>query len=188
MSLELRRYHEKTLRRRQVHKGKAVDFWVDTVRLPSGGTSVREYLGHPGAVAVVPVLNFSADPRLLFVRQYRHPVRELTYELPAGKLDPGESVRVCVRRELEEETGYRARRLQNLLSYWPTPAFANEIIHIFIARDLFPGKFNPDEDEIIRPQVLTLRQALAKIKRGAIKDSKTIIGLLAFERWALHGR
>ena len=176
---------EKAVDRRRLHKGRAVDFWVDKVRLPSGVTAMREYLGHPGAVAVVPVMDKAADPRILFVRQYRYPVGEVTYEIPAGKLDPGEKPLACVRRELEEETGRQAREIRKLVSYWPTPAFANEIIHIFVARDLREGTFRPDEDEIIQPVVLPLSRALRRIKSGAIKDSKTIIGLLAFSRWVL---
>jgi ADP-ribose pyrophosphatase len=172
---------ETPIRRRRVHHGRAVDFWVDTVRLPSGRSAQREYLGHPGAVAVVPVAGGPADnPDILFVRQYRYPVKQMTLELPAGKLDPGESPRACVNRELEEETGRRAGRVKKLLAYWPTPAFADEVIHLFVARDLRAGRFRPDDDEFIEPVVLPLREALRRIRRGAIQDSKTIIGLLAF--------
>lgn len=166
--------------RRRVYRGRAVDFLVDTVRLPTGLKAQREYLDHPGAVAVVPLLEASRDPRILFVRQYRHPVRELTYEIPAGKLSRGEKPLACVRRELEEETGYRAGRLERLLSYWPTPAFANEVIHIYTARGLSRGVFRPDEDELIEPAVLRLSRALLMIRRGRIKDSKTLIALLSF--------
>ncbi|HRY29784.1 MAG TPA: NUDIX hydrolase, partial [Elusimicrobiota bacterium] len=143
-----------------------------------------EYLGHPGAVAVVPVLDDrSADPRLLLVRQFRYPVGELTLELPAGKLDGREAPVRCVRRELEEETGYTARRVWKMLSYWPTPAFANEIIHVFGASGLRRGTYSPDEDEIIEPVVLRLSRVLEMIRRGRLRDSKTIVGLLAFSRW-----
>ncbi len=173
---------ETTFKRKRVHKGKAVDFWVDTIRLPSGGTATREYLGHPGAVAVVAVQKGGKDPRFVFVRQYRYPVKEVTYELPAGKLDPRESVLSCVHRELEEETGLRAGKVRKMLSYWPTPAFADEIIHIYEARDLRPGTFHPDEDEFIEPVVLPLSRALSMIRRGVIKDSKTVIGVLAYAR------
>lgn len=179
----MKQWVERPLRRRRAHKGRAVDFWVDTVRLPAGGTAVREYLGHPGAVAVIAVDNpRDRDPELLFVRQYRYPVKALTLELPAGKIDPGESPRMCVNRELEEETGFRARRARRLLSYWPTPAFANEVIHIYEAAGLVPGTFSPDADENIRPVRLRLSRALALIDRGRIQDSKTLVGLLAYAR------
>jgi ADP-ribose pyrophosphatase len=177
------RLEERGVRRHRVFQGKAVDFWVDTVRLPSGATASREYVGHPGAVAVVAVAGGpKKNPDLLFVRQYRYPVKEVTLELPAGKLDPGEPLVVCVKRELEEETGFRARRVRKMLSYWPTPAFANEVIHIYEARDLTVGEFSPDTDEFIEPVRLSLRRALDLAHRGRIKDSKTLIGLFAFER------
>lgn len=172
---------ETTVKRRQVYKGRAVDFWCDTVRLPSGATATREYLGHPGAVAVVAVKEGGRDPKLLFVRQYRYPVKEVTHEIPAGKLDKGEKPLACVQRELEEETGFRARRVRKLLSFWPTPAFADEVIHIYAAEDLVPGTFRPDEDEFIDPVVLPLSRALAMIRSGKIKDAKTIAGLLAYK-------
>ncbi len=171
---------ERTVRRRRVHRGRAVDFWVDTVRLPSGKTATREYLGHPGAVAVIAVEGSGPDPEILFVRQYRHAVKQVTLELPAGKLDPGETLRACVDRELEEETGVRAGRVRKVLSYWPTPAFADEVIHIFEARNLASGRFSPDADEFIEPVRLRLSRALSLIRAGRIKDSKTLIGLLAF--------
>jgi ADP-ribose pyrophosphatase len=160
-----------------------VDFWADTVRMPGGNLAVREYIGHPGAVAVIARLDRGSDPRLLFVRQYRYPVKEVTHEIPAGKLARGEDPRRCVRRELEEETGYRARRVKKLLSYWPTPAFADEVIHIFEASGLYKGRFHPDEDEVIEPVALRLGEALSLIRRGRVRDSKTVVGLLAYARW-----
>jgi ADP-ribose pyrophosphatase len=172
---------ETPLRRRRVHKGRAVDFWSDTVRLPSGGAATREYLGHPGAVAVVAVKEPGPDPKIVFVRQYRYPVKEVTLEIPAGKLDKGEKPLLCVRRELEEETGFRAGSVRKLLSFWPTPAFADEVIHVYLARSLSPGSFRPDEDEFLEPAVLPLSRALSLIRAGRIKDSKTIIALLAFK-------
>jgi len=123
------------------------------------------------------------DPDILLVRQYRYPVQRTTLELPAGKLDPKEPLRVCMNRELEEETGFRAGRAVRLLSYWPTPAFANEVIHIYVAQNLRPGRFSPDADEFIEPLRWPLSKALTAIRRGTIQDSKTIIGLLAFDRW-----
>src|SRR5579885_1966700 len=103
-----------------------VDFVVDTVRLPNGKKADREFMDHPGAVGVAPFLDRQT---IVMVRQYRHPVGEVTLELPAGKLDAGESALACVRRELHEETGYSAKKLFHFLDYWPTPAFANEVLH-----------------------------------------------------------
>lgn len=178
-----RRKNETALRRRRVYRGTAVDFWADTIRTPQGGTSLREYLGHPGAVAVVPIKKEGVDPALLFVEQYRYPVKSWTLEIPAGKLDSGERPQICAQRELEEETGWRAGHMRKLLRFWPTPAFANEVIHIYVARQLVAGTFRPDDDEWIRPKVLRLSQALRLIKNGRLQDSKTIIGLLAYQHW-----
>lgn len=169
---------EKRLRKNRVYSGRAVDFCVDEVRLPDGGRATREYLDHPGAVGVVPLL---PDGRVVLVRQYRYPVGEVTLELPAGKFEKGsrESILSCVRRELREETGYTAKTLTPLIEYWPTCAFANELLHLFVAEGLTPGELSPDEDEFIEKVELPFEEALALVRRGRIKDSKTIIGLQA---------
>ena len=166
---------EKFVGKKTVWRGRAVDFRVDTVRLPSGKLATREFLDHPGAVGVVPFLD---DEHVVMVRQYRHPVGEVTLELPAGKLDRGESVTACLRRELREETGYTARKLTPLIQYWPTPAFANEVLHLYVAEGLKPGKMSTDEDEFLQCVVLPFRKALGMVRRGEIKDSKTVVGLL----------
>ncbi len=126
---------------------------------------------------------FFDDGRVVLVRQYRYPVREETLEIPAGKLDAGEGARVCVTRELREETGYRARRIRCLCDYWPTPAFANELLKIFTAEGLTPGPRRPDEDEFLDVVVLPFSQALDMVRSGRIRDSKTMIGLLACAQW-----
>jgi ADP-ribose pyrophosphatase len=113
------------------------------------------------------------------VRQYRHPVGEVTLEMPAGKLDHGESPLTCVKRELREETGYTARKIRPLLRYWPTPAFANEILHLYVATDLKAGAMHTDADEFLHCVTMPFKKALAMARDGRIKDSKTIIGLLA---------
>jgi len=176
----LNRFVEKAIHRRCLHRGATVSFWSDRVRLPGGRSAIREYMGHPGAAAIIPLFDSSvSNPRILMVQQYRYVVGELTCEIPAGKLDSEESAVSCARRELEEETGYRARRVKKLISFWPTPAFNNEIIHIYTAEGLYKGKFNPDDDELIQPEIMTLKQITRKIESGDIKDSKTIIGIYA---------
>lgn len=162
--------------KKTVWRGRAVNFDVDTVRLPDGKLATREYMSHPGAVGVVPFL----DPdTVVLVRQYRHPVGEVTLELPAGKLDARESVLACVKRELAEETGYTASRIEPLIQYWPTPAFADEVLHLFVATGLKAGKTNADDDEFIEAVTMPFRKALELVRRGKIRDSKTVIGLLA---------
>lgn len=157
-------------------KGKAVNFKIDNVRLPNKKTALREYLDHPGAVAVIPRLDKNT---ILLVRQYRYPVRSVTWEVPAGKLDGRESPVRCAKRELSEETGYRAGRMKKILSFWPTPAFSNEIIHVYEAKDLVKGRKNLDDDEFVECEAWPLKKALKAVREGRIKDSKTVIALLA---------
>jgi len=167
---------ETFVRGRTVYRGRAVNFVVDEVRLPDGKRATREYMDHPGAVAVVPFLD---GETIVLVRQYRHPVGQVTYEIPAGKLDKGERPLPCLRRELREETGYTAGKITPILEYWPTPAFANELIRIYRAERLKPGKVSPDDDEFIEAEAVPLRRALDWVFSGRIRDSKTVIALLA---------
>ena len=162
--------------KKTVWHGRAIDFRVDTVRLPNGKLATREFMDHPGAVGVVP---FADKDTVVMVRQYRHPIGEVTLELPAGKLDKGESALTCVKRELREETGYTARKIKPLIDYWPTSAFANEILHLYVAEGLKPGKMHTDADEFLQCVTIPFRKALKMALSGEIKDSKTIIGLLA---------
>lgn len=167
---------ERRLRRRYHYRGRAVGFRVDEILLPNGRRADREYMDHPGAVAAVPFL----DKRtIVLVRQYRYPIGRLTWELPAGKLDKGEHPLRCVRRELKEETGYTARRLRHLMTYFPAPAFSNERIHIYLAEGLIPGKISLDEDEFLRAAAIPFQTALDWTLSGRIRDSKTVIALLA---------
>jgi ADP-ribose pyrophosphatase len=162
--------------KKTIWRGRAVNFDVDTVRLPDGKLATREYMNHPGAVGVVPFLD---KDTIVMVRQYRHPVGEVTLELPAGKLDARESILSCVKRELAEETGFTAAKFTPLIKYWPTPAFADEVLHLFTATGLKPGKVNADEDEFIETVILPFKKAVAMIKSGKIRDSKTVVGILA---------
>ena len=171
---------ETLVKKRPVYRGRTVGFNVDVIRLPNGKTAQREYLDHPGAVAVLPFL----DPRsIVLVEQYRYPVGTSTLEIPAGKLERGEDPLACVKRELVEETGYAARRIRRLVSYWPTPAFSNELLHIYRADGLKPGRSSPDEDEFLRVHVMPLAAALKMVRTGRIRDSKTVIALLAHQNW-----
>lgn len=161
--------------RRPIYEG-TVNFVVDKIRLPNGRLAEREYLDHPGAVGILPILGRDT---VVMVRQYRHPVGQITYEIPAGKLDRGEKPVSCLRRELREETGYRAKRFKRLVSYWPTPAFSNEILHLYLAEGLIPGPVSPDEDEFLEVVQVPMRRALQWVFSGKIRDSKTVIALLA---------
>lgn len=170
---------EKRITKRTVFSGNAVDFRADTVRLPNGRTAMREFMSHPGAVAVLPALK---NGDIIMVRQYRYPVGEATLELPAGKLhskrdEPLERAAA----ELQEETGYRAGKLRLLMSFWPTPAFSNELLYIYLATGLSAGSSSPDSDEFIKVEHIPFAKALRLVKLGKIKDAKTIIALQAYE-------
>lgn len=169
-------FREEFIARKRVYQGRAVNFVVDRIRLPDRKTATREFLDHPGAVAVLPFLDKST---IVLVEQYRHPVGETTLEIPAGKLDAGEGLMACLRRELREETGYSAGRLRPLLSFWPTPAFSNELLHIYLAEKLRSGRSAPDEDEFLRVVHMPFAEALKLVRNGRIRDSKTVIALLA---------
>lgn len=147
---------------------------VETVTLPNGATIELEIVRHPGAVAVVPLKD---DGAVLLIRQYRHAAGGYIYEIPAGKLDPGEELRHCAARELEEEIGVRAACLEPLVSFFTTPGFTDEVIHVFLAAGLTPGTQKLDRDEVLEVIEMSLDDAIARIADGTIRDAKTIIGL-----------
>jgi len=173
------------VQKNKIFKGVAVDFSADRVRLPNKNTAIREYMQHPGAVAVIAFPDFKILPkkvkkfdRIILVKQYRYAVKKVTYELPAGKLSKHEHLKKCVLRELKEETGYTAAKVKHVFSFWPTPAFSDELIHIFIAWNLKKGRMEPDSDEIIKFSGISVGRLIHLIKKGNIKDSKTMIALL----------
>lgn len=161
----------KLLKSIRVHSAKYFDVTEDDVVLPSGLKSKRTVVRHPGAVVVLPMLT---DSTALFLRQYRHAVQETIIELPAGALEKGEDPLLAAKRELAEEAGCQAEDWISLGSFYPAPGFCSEIQHAFLARGLSPKTLPPDEDEIIEPFTLDLKDAAKLIARGEIKDSKTI--------------
>jgi ADP-ribose pyrophosphatase len=152
----------------------------DTVRLPDGRTATREFIRHPGAVAVVPVLD---DGRLVLVRQFRHPVSRILVEWPAGKLDADETSLVCAARELREETGYRAREFAFLGSFQNAAAYSSENLEIWLARGLVAGEACLDDGEFVEVSVHDEAQLDAWMRSGELSDMKTVLGLLALQRW-----
>lgn len=153
-----------------------VNLDVETVTLPNGTTVELEIIRHPGAVAIVPL---KGDGTVLLIRQYRHAAGGYIYEVPAGKLDPGEDPRHCAARELEEEIGHRASSLTPMLTFFTTPGFTDEVIHLFLATGLTPGTQNLDHDEVLEVVTMPLDEAIQRIADGTIRDAKTIIGLQA---------
>ena len=161
-------------RTRRIFKGRVVTLDIDTVTLPNGATIELEMIHHPGAAAVVPM---KEDGTVILIRQYRHAAGGYIYEIPAGKLHPGEDPKLCAARELQEEIGYRADSLELLTSVLTTPGFTDEVIHIYKGTGLTKGKQDLDHDEVIEIVELPLEKALAQIFDGTIRDGKTIVGL-----------
>lgn len=161
---------------RNIYAGKVVTLNIDMVRLPNGETVELETIRHPGAAAVVPVKD---DGTVVLVRQFRHAAGGFIYEIPAGKLHPGEDPLHCAARELEEEVGYRASSLQLLSSILTAPGFADEVIHVYKATGLTRGRQQLDRDEVLDVIEMPLAEAVAKIEDGTIRDAKTIVGLQA---------
>lgn len=176
---------EKTIRSRTIFDGKLIRVQLDEVELPDGRTSTREIVKHPGAVAV---LAFTEEGKLVLVRQYRNPLEKTILEIPAGKLEPGEDPKACAFRELEEETGYRAEDMQPIVSFYTSPGFADEKIHLFEARGLTKGEMRPDTDEFVEVEELTLEEAYAKMEEGLICDAKTVAAVYFWHNRVLGGR
>jgi len=164
-----------------LYEGRVVKLRVEEIELPGGRRSRLEIVHHPGAAAIVPI---DAEGRVLLVRQYRHsPGGRWLLEVPAGKLEPGEDPAVGAARECEEETGFRPGRMESLGGIWTTPGFTDEWIHLFLARDLVPGRQDLQDDEALAVERLALPAALDLALGGGIDDGKSIAALLRAARY-----
>ena len=164
--------------RKTLYQGRVFNLVRENVTLDNGVTTDMEFVEHPGATAIIPMFN---DSRILLLKQYRHALREYIWEIPAGTIDPQESVINCAKRELIEETGYSADQWQKLGEITPVPGYSDEKIHIYLATDLQPAGQDLDRDEIINVHEVDYREAIEMIKTGKIQDAKSIAGLfLAF--------
>lgn len=164
-----------------MYSGRVLNLDVDTVRFPDGSTGELEMIRHSGASAVVPFLTepSSDDPQLLLIRQYRYASDGYLYEVPAGRLEPGEDPTSCAIRELREETGCVAARVESLTTIYTTPGFTDERIHLFMAVGLtHTGSDAREADEFIETQPMPLSRALSMIESGEISDAKTAIAIL----------
>lgn len=164
----------------QVFRGKLLDVRSDQVRLPDGGIATREYIVHPGAVLVVPLLD---DGRLVVERQYRYPLARVMIEFPAGKIDPGESTLICAVRELAEETGYTATEWARAGILHNAIAYSNEGIEVWFARGLSMGTPLLDDGEFLEVHAASVDELLSLAERGEITDAKTLIALLWLQNW-----
>jgi ADP-ribose diphosphatase len=160
-------------------KGKLLHAKRDKVRLPNGHETEREYVEHPGAVLIIPLLD---DGRLVMERQFRYPLHRVFIELPAGKIDLNEDPLETGKRELLEETGYSASEWQFLASFHPCIGYSDEVIHLYLARGLTLGKPHEDEDELLDIFTMSLREAMEAMRRGEITDGKTMIALFWADR------
>ena len=170
----------KILRSEIVYKGPVFGVRRDEVLEPGGVRAIREVITHPGSVVVLPVL---PDGRILLIRQYRHATRQYLWELVAGRIDSGESVRQAAARELIEETGYRAKRFRVFLDMFPTPGFLEERMHILLAENLTAGEAQPEEDERITAKAFEPVTLERMIRQNELRDAKSIAGLLYYFRF-----
>lgn len=157
-----------------IFKGKVVTLNLETVTLPNGATVELEVVRHPGAAAIVPMKD---ERTVILIRQFRLAAGGFIYEIPAGKLFPGEDPRLCAERELEEEIGHRAGAIERLETFFTAPGFTDEVMHLFLATALVKTAQKLDHDEVLEVIEMPLEQAIARIRDGTIRDAKTIVGL-----------
>lgn len=166
---------ERTISSRRAYEGRTVNLRVDTVEMAGGRIAQREVVEHRGAVVIAAV---DGQENVLLVKQYRRPADQELLELPAGTLDPGEDPRTCAIRELEEETGFKAAKMESLGGFYSSPGFCTEYLHLFLATELEPGPQAADDDEDIKVIRTPLARTPDLIARAEIRDSKSVAGIL----------
>lgn len=176
----MKKFEEKTIHTEKIFDGRIISLQVDDVLLPNGKTSKREIIKHSGAVAIIPL---TEDGRIVFVEQYRKPLEKSLIEIPAGKLESGEAPEITAVRELEEETGLTTDELNFVTSFYTSPGFADELMYIYLAKDLKPlaHPVAGDEDEFVETATLTLDEAKKYVQDERIHDAKTAYALLYVE-------
>ena len=176
----MEKFEEKEIETKRIFKGRLLGLRVDTVELPNGKRSTREIVEHPGAVAIVAVTD---DKEMVLVRQYRKATGEVLIEIPAGVPLAGEKGEEAARRELEEETGYHARKISSLWDGYTSPGYSDEMIHYFLAQEMNMMKQHTDEDEFVEVVLVDIEAALDLAKTGRIKDNKTLIGIMLADKF-----
>lgn len=172
-------FEEKTVAQKHIYQGNIIKIDTLTVTLPDGREATRDLVTHPGASVIIPL---NENGELYMVRQYRKPIERMSLEIPAGKLDNGEDPGICAARELKEETGLSAEKLEHLVSVHTTPGFCNEILHIYLATGLEEGEQCADEDEFITSEKIPVNELVNMVMSGEITDAKSIIGILMADR------
>jgi ADP-ribose pyrophosphatase len=182
---------EHRVHQEEILRGRFLHAFRDTVRLPNQNLSTREYVVHPGAVMVIPMLDTPDGLRLVMERQFRYPVGQVMTEFPAGKLDPGEDPWLCAQRELQEETGYTARQWARAGVLHPVISYSTEVIEIWFAKELSLGERRLDTDEFLDVFTASPAELMAACQQGRLTDAKTLTGLLWLQnvqsgQWPLH--
>lgn len=173
----------KRLSSQMIYSGRIINLRLDEVQLPDGRLAQREIVEHPGAAAIVPL---DGDGAVRFVRQYRDAVSEQLLEIPAGKLKPGEDPETCALRELEEELGLTAKKLTHMATFYSTPGFCDETMHMFLAEELTPGENSLEREEFIEPQTRTL-EPVDDLARE-LADAKSLVGVLLAHQVVINRR
>ena len=171
----MKKLEEKEIKREQIFKGRLLGLRRDTVRLPSGKESTREVVEHPGAVAVVAI---TSEKEMVLIRQFRKPTNEVLLEVPAGVPNKGEAGEDCARRELEEETGYHAKKVKKVWEGYASPGYSDELIRFYLAQDMTLLAQKTEEDEAIEVDVVDIELCVDMLKNGKIRDNKTMIGVM----------
>jgi ADP-ribose pyrophosphatase len=166
---------EQTVSSDRIYTGKVISLKVDTVEVPKKGYQKREIIEHPGAVGIVAITD---ENKILLVRQFRKAIEKVLWEIPAGKLEQGESPKDCAIRELKEETGYSAKNMKLIHKFYTSSGFSNQKVYVYLATDLEKGECNLDEDEFLELHEVDLKDAYEMINKNDIEDAKTSIGLL----------
>jgi ADP-ribose pyrophosphatase len=182
----VKKFEEKTLSSETIYQGKIIDLQVDEVKLPNGKTSKRELIKHPGAVAVIAL---TPEGKIVMVEQYRKALERSIVEIPAGKLEPGEEPIITAARELEEETGYGCEELEHLISFYTSPGFADELVHLYIAKNItrIEEARELDEDEFVELLEVTVEEALGLMKEKKIYDAKTAYAVQYLQLQQMNG-
>ncbi|MEA2016144.1 MAG: NUDIX hydrolase [Actinomycetota bacterium] len=166
---------EKKVKSDVIFKGCIIDLYLDKVKLPNGRIATREKVSHPGAVGIIPV---TGEGKIILVEQFRYPVEEVLMEIPAGKIDKNELPLECAKRELKEETGAEGGNLVHLTTFYSSPGFCNENMHLYMAENFKRGKKCLEDDEFLNLIEIEIKEALSYIKNGKLRDAKTIVGIL----------
>ena len=170
---------EERVGREIIYRGRKIQFAVDPLVLPDGRIVQREIVLHPGAVAILPLVDAN---HVCLLRNHRISVAETLWEIPAGTLQPPEAVVDAASRELEEETGYRAGRWRKLAEFYPSPGILSERMYLFLAEELVPGPMRPEPEEQLEPRIVAWSDAVDWVMDGTIRDAKTIVALLLWDR------